>query len=81
MRVMFVSGHGKKSVVKYGLDSGRMDHAVETRVGRYEREDMCDSPANQSVGWRDPGFIHDGVMINLQPGRRYFYKVISRVIF
>ncbi|XP_023732495.1 probable inactive purple acid phosphatase 2 [Lactuca sativa] len=77
MRVMFVSGHGKKSVVKYGLDSGRMDHAVETRVGRYEREDMCDSPANQSVGWRDPGFIHDGVMINLQPGRRYFYKVGS----
>lgn len=77
MRVMFVSGHGKESVVRYGSDPDRMDQVVETRVGRYEREDMCDSPANHSVGWRDPGFIHDGVMMNLKPGKRYFYKVGS----
>ncbi|XP_024989395.1 probable inactive purple acid phosphatase 2 [Cynara cardunculus var. scolymus] len=77
IRVMFVSGHGKESVVRYGSGPDRMDQVVETRVGRYEMEDMCDSPANQSVGWRDPGFIHDGVMVNLKPGKRYFYKVGS----
>ncbi|KAK9051023.1 hypothetical protein SSX86_027648 [Deinandra increscens subsp. villosa] len=77
MRVMFVSGGGRESVVRYGLRSGRMDRVVGTRVGRYEREDMCDSPANSSVGWRDPGFIHDGVMVDLEPGKRYFYKVGS----
>lgn len=77
MRVMFVSGDGKESVVRYGSGPDRMNMVVETRVGRYEREDMCDSPANHSVGWRDPGFIHDGVMMNLKPGKRYFYKVGS----
>lgn len=75
MRVMFLSGDGRESVVRYGLSSGEMDREVGTRIGRYEREDMCDSPANSSVGWRDPGFIHDGVMVGLEPGKRYFYKV------
>ncbi|KAD4983131.1 hypothetical protein E3N88_19802 [Mikania micrantha] len=77
MRVMFVSGDGKENVVRYGLSSDRMDWVVGTRIGRYEREDMCDAPANNSVGWRDPGFIHDGVMVSLEPRKRYFYKVGS----
>lgn len=77
MRVMFVSGDGRESVVRYGLSSDRMDLVVGTRVGRYEREDMCDTPANNSEGWRDPGFVHDGVMVDLEPGKRYFYKVGS----
>ncbi|KAL9997334.1 putative phosphodiesterase I [Helianthus debilis subsp. tardiflorus] len=77
MRVMFVSGSGGESVVRYGLGSGQMDRVVRARVGRYEREDMCDAPANTSVGWRDPGFIHDGVMVGLEGGKRYFYKVGS----
>ncbi|XP_076922933.1 putative inactive purple acid phosphatase 2 [Bidens hawaiensis] len=77
MRVMFVSGDGSESVVRYGLGSGGMEREVGTRVERYEREDMCDAPANSSVGWRDPGFVHDGVMVGLEPGKRYFYKVGS----
>jgi hypothetical protein len=36
---------------------------------------MCDAPANDSVGWRDPGFVFDGLMKGLEPGRSYFYKV------
>jgi hypothetical protein len=77
MRVMFVTHDGKKSSVKYGLDPDEMDRVVDTKVVRYEREDMCDSPANHSIGWRDPGYIHDGVMTDLDQGKRYYYQVGS----
>ncbi|OVA09220.1 Phosphoesterase domain [Macleaya cordata] len=77
MRVMFITGDGKENYVKYGEEEDEMDEMVKTVVRRYEREDMCDSPANESIGWRDPGFIHDGVMKNLKMEKRYYYKVGS----
>nr|GMD15189.1 probable inactive purple acid phosphatase 2 [Ipomoea batatas] len=75
MRVMFVTSHGEESFVRYGLARTRkgLDQVAGTRVERYEKEHMCGAPANQSVGWRDPGYIHDGVMINLENKQRYFY--------
>ncbi|KAI3744451.1 hypothetical protein L1987_57532 [Smallanthus sonchifolius] len=79
MRVMFVSGGGEESVVRYGLGSGQMDREVGTRVGRYEREDMCDAPANNSVGWRDPGFIHDKVIWSLERSTSIRWEVMQRV--
>ncbi|KAK6133924.1 hypothetical protein DH2020_032316 [Rehmannia glutinosa] len=77
MRVMFVTHDGKENFVGYGLTRNKMGKVVSTRVSRYEREDMCDAPANESVGWRDPGFIHDGVMVGLEEGKRYYYQVGS----
>lgn len=80
MRIMFVTHDGNDSFVKYGLTRDQMGKVVSTRVSRYEREDMCDSPANESIGWRDPGFIHDGVMVGLDDGKRYYYQVIILLI-
>ncbi|XP_019164545.1 PREDICTED: probable inactive purple acid phosphatase 2 [Ipomoea nil] len=77
MRVMFVTSLGDKGFVRYGLARNRLDRVADTRVERYEKDQMCGAPANQSVGWRDPGYIHDGVMINLENKRRYFYRVGS----
>ncbi|CAH9128938.1 unnamed protein product [Cuscuta epithymum] len=77
MRVMFVTHDGKESFVRYGLARKNLDQVAGTRVGRYEREHMCGAPANQSIGWRDPGYMHDGVMVNLKDGRKYFYQVGS----
>lgn len=72
-----MTGDDVARFVKYGEREGGMIETVETKVVRYEREDMCDYPANHSIGWRDPGFIHDGVMRNLKKGIRYYYKVGS----
>ncbi|CAN4117390.1 unnamed protein product [Withania somnifera] len=77
MRVMFVTPDGKESYVRYGLTRKRLGWVVRTRVLRYEREDMCDAPANSSSGWRDSGYIHDGVVLNLKKGKKYYYQVGS----
>jgi hypothetical protein len=77
MRVMFVCADAGKRSVRYGL--GKEEEKGWTEVGTevrtYEQKQMCDTPANGSVGWRDPGFVFDGLMKGLEPGRRYFYKV------
>ncbi|RLN34539.1 putative inactive purple acid phosphatase 2 [Panicum miliaceum] len=79
MRVMFLCGDGGKRVVRYGLqkDDEKGWKEVGTEVRTYEQKHMCDGPANSSVAWRDPGFVFDGLMKGLEPGRRYFYKVGS----
>lgn len=77
VRVMFVTHDGKNNTVRYGLTQKNLDRVVGTEVLRYEREDMCHAPANDSVGWRDPGYIHDGVITNLKNGKRYYYQASS----
>lgn len=76
---MFVTPDRAERAVKYGPKKDSLDDVAAARVGRYELEHMCDSPANHSSGWRDPGFIHDGVMTNLKSGVRYYYKVINYI--
>lgn len=68
---------GSERFVRYGETKEQLDQVAAARVGRYEREHLCDSPANDSIGWRDPGFIHDAVMKNLPKGARVYYQVIS----
>ncbi|KAL5553678.1 hypothetical protein UlMin_041079 [Ulmus minor] len=75
MRVMFLTEDGGERRVRYGEREDALDDVAVARVSRYEREDMCHAPANESVGWRDPGFIQDGVMTNLKKGVRYYYQV------
>lgn len=77
MRVMFVMGDNSPGVVRYGKEMERLNVEVGTKVRRYEREDMCDFPANSSIGWRDPGWTHDGVMKGLESGQMYYYQVGS----
>ncbi|XP_025812356.1 probable inactive purple acid phosphatase 2 [Panicum hallii] len=79
MRVMFVCGDDGRRFVRYrpaGLREEQWEESP-TVATTYERRHMCDYPANDSVGWRHPGFVFDGVMKGLQPGRRYLYKVGS----
>lgn len=44
MRVMFVTNDGMENFVTYGLTRENMDRVVSTRIERYEKEDLCDTP-------------------------------------
>uniref|UniRef100_A0A7N0TRJ3 Purple acid phosphatase n=1 Tax=Kalanchoe fedtschenkoi TaxID=63787 RepID=A0A7N0TRJ3_KALFE len=77
MRVMFVTGDGSESFVRFGRKEEEMGFVTRTAVARYVQEDLCHAPANDTVGWRDAGYVHDGVMKRLRKGKRYFYKVGS----
>lgn len=75
MRVMFVAGDGEERFVRYGESKDLLGNSAAARGMRYEREHMCNSPANSTIGWRDPGWIFDTVMKNLNDGVRYYYQV------
>ncbi|XP_061368018.1 probable inactive purple acid phosphatase 2 [Gastrolobium bilobum] len=75
MRVMYVTRDPKETCVRYGEREDKLDGVALARVNRYEREHMCDAPANLSIGWRDPGYIHDALLTSLKKGKRYYYKV------
>ncbi|KAM3274186.1 hypothetical protein ACQJBY_043387 [Aegilops geniculata] len=79
MRVMFVCADAGKRAVRYGLEKEEEKGWTEagTEVRTYEQKHMCNAPANDSQGWRDPGFVFDGLMNGLELGRRYFYKQFS----
>eukprot|EP00253_Pinus_taeda_P001359 PITA_01359 len=77
MRAMFLTKDAIKSYVRYGLDEEELGSVAEASSVTYTRSEMCDAPANTSLGWRDPGYIHDAVMRGLEQGKRYFYQVGS----
>lgn len=76
MRVMYVTRDPKESFVRYAEREDKLEGVVVADVKRYEREHMCDAPANQSIGWRDPGYVHDALITGLGKGKRYYYKVV-----
>ena len=45
----------------------------------YTAADMCTAPAN-SAQFVDPGFIHDVLLTNLEPGTRYYYSYGSEKV-
>ena len=75
MRVTFVAGDGEERFVRYGEGKERLGNSAPARGVRYEREHMCNAPANTTIGWRDPGWIFYAVMKNLNGGVRYYYQV------
>lgn len=72
-----MAGDAGDRFIRYGESEEEMGEKVVARVERYERDEMCDAPANSSVGWRDPGWVFDGLIKGLKNGVRYYYQVGS----
>lgn len=73
IRVMFITRDPIKSKVRFGTDEDGLEMVVDTKIATYSQTDMCDEPAS-SVGWRDPGYIHNAIMEGLSYGSRYYYQ-------
>ncbi|KAK7291552.1 hypothetical protein RIF29_06790 [Crotalaria pallida] len=58
-----------------GRGGQSLAHAGTLTFGRYS---VCGSPAN-TVGWRDPGFIHTSFLKNLWPNSEYTYRLGHRL--
>lgn len=78
VRVMFVTKDPVRSKVRFGSGEDNLETTVEANFVTYSQIDMCDEPAS-SVGWRDPGYIHDAVMEGLIYGGRYYYQASYRL--
>lgn len=73
MRVMWVSGTEDTPVVYYGLFEHAMILKSHGTTRTYNASQMCAFPAS-SVGFRDPGYIHDVLLQPLLTNTRYYYQ-------
>ena len=74
MRVQWTTGVQYVPTVKYGLCGGKLDRISRGVSRTYTASDMCGPPANLSYHFVHPGYIHDVVLIGLEPNMRYCYR-------
>ncbi len=68
-----------EAIVRYGVSESELVNKVLAKTNTYKASDMCGPPAN-TVGFRDPGFIHDALITDLKPSTRYFYSFGSEKV-
>ncbi|KAM0836044.1 hypothetical protein ACQ4PT_062558 [Festuca glaucescens] len=76
MTVTWTSGYDSSEaspIVEWGME-GSPPARTTADTATFGRERLCGEPAN-TVGWRDPGFIHTAFLKNLRPDKAYHYKI------
>ena len=61
---------------RYGKEPDLLVHTTFGTSHTYEAAQMCNAPANQTSQqyFRDPGFIHNVLLKNLELGTTYYYQ-------
>ena len=73
MTLTWVSGQSGNPKVVWWAPELNNNYQKEASTFTYTAKDMCGAPAT-TVGYRDPGMIHQVTMDNLKPGYRYEYR-------
>ena len=81
MRVSWTTGTPTLPMVFYGLSADNLLHSSSGVSKTYSLSELCGPPANDSVYFIDPGFMHDVLLTNLQPKTTYFYKFGSNGVY
>ena len=66
-------------VVEYGLTKESMTSKSTGTSKTYKGSDMCGIPANL-LGFLDPGYIHDVLLVDLSPVTKYYYSFGSEKV-
>eukprot|EP01080_Neovahlkampfia_damariscottae_P005662 gene5662-9478_t len=84
VKIMWISAYNGTSNVIFHRE-GELNSTIDSgSFETYKRTDMCHQPANESYSthgraWLEPGFFHSVVLKNLQPKKKYFYKVGNEI--
>ena len=81
MRVSWTTGTATQPVVFYGQSADNLTHSTSGVSKTYTLSELCGPPANESVYFIDPGFMHDVLLTELQPKTTYFYKFGSGGVY
>ncbi|KAG2678540.1 hypothetical protein I3760_11G007400 [Carya illinoinensis] len=81
MTVTWTSGYNATEAVPFVAWGLKGEPQSQSPAGTltFSRNSMCAPPA-QTVGWRDPGFIHTSFLKELWPNTLYTYKLGHRLI-
>ena len=74
MRVGWTTGTTSRPEVHYGLSRESLTLSATGTSTTYTISDLCGPPANDSVFFLDPGFLHDVLLTDLKPKTTYYYK-------
>ena len=74
MRVHWTTGTTSMPTVRYGTSANNLILTATGISKTYKASDMCAPPANSSVYFRDPGYLHEVILTGLQPNTKYFYQ-------
>ena len=74
MRVHWTTATTSMPTVHYGTSADNLIHTATGISKTYKASDMCGPPANSSVYFRDPGYLHEVILTDLQPHTKYYYQ-------
>ena len=74
MRVHWTTGTTSTPTVHYGTSVDNLKHTATGISKTYRASDMCGPPANLSLHFHDPGYLHEVLLTGLQPNTKYYFQ-------
>ncbi len=81
MRVQWTTGTSSTPTVFYGFSQDVLNLTAYGTSRTYKASDMCGPPANLSIYFWDPGYLHGVLLTGLLPNSLYYYQYGSEGVY
>ena len=81
MRVHWTTGTQTAPLVRYGSNPNNLGLTAVGASRTYNYSDMCGPPANGSLNFVHPGYLHAAMLTGLKPNSKYYYQYGSGDVF